>query len=158
MFTRLQSFRKLTQPSRLFASPISHPVDFRNFATKRIFVGNIPYAMGEEKLHEAFSVYGNIHSLHIPLDRETGRPRGFAFVEMDESDATKAINGLNGVLLFGREIRVTESRPREPFRGGAEGMRRSHTGAGGEEAEKDIGNSGFQSTPRRRREGGEDQN
>ncbi|HTK39427.1 MAG TPA: RNA-binding protein [Patescibacteria group bacterium] len=82
-------------------------------ATK-LFVGNLSYNTTEDTLREAFSAHGNVESVAVILDRETQRPRGFAFVEMADADAAKAaVEALNGKDLDGRQIAVSEARERE---------------------------------------------
>ena len=68
-----------------------------------------------------FAAHGEVHSLALPTDRETGRPRGFGFVEMDDADAAQAISALNGTQMGGRALTVNEARPREPRSGGGGG-------------------------------------
>ncbi len=85
-----------------------------------IYVGNLPYRMTEDELREAFAAYGEVTSARVITDRESGRSKGFGFVEMsDNSDAQTAIDELNGKEMQGRPLRVNEARPREnrPFRG-----------------------------------------
>lgn len=79
-----------------------------------IYVGNLSYGMSEEELREAFGAYGDVASVKILTDRETGRSRGFGFVEMpNQSEGEAAISQLNGKELGGRTLRVNEARPRE---------------------------------------------
>ena len=79
-----------------------------------IYVGNLSYGMSEDELREAFSAYGDVASVKILSDRETGRSRGFGFVEMpNQSEGEAAVNQLNGKELGGRTLRVNEARPRE---------------------------------------------
>jgi cold-inducible RNA-binding protein len=86
-----------------------------------IFVGNLPYQTTEDELQSAFSAYGVVERVSIIRDRETGQPRGFAFVEMPNgAEAEKAIAGLNGRDMNGRALNVNEARPRDD-RGGARG-------------------------------------
>lgn len=80
--------------------------------TKTLYVGNLPWATTEEELVAAFSQYAQVVSARIITDRETGRSRGFGFVEVNEEDAENAINALNGTLLGGRPITVNEAQPR----------------------------------------------
>src|SRR5215831_15888084 len=83
-----------------------------------IFVGNLSYQTTQEELHAAFAQYGNVERVNIVTDRETGQPRGFAFVEMTERrDAETAIAQLNGAQINGRAINVNEARPK-PAGGG----------------------------------------
>ena len=80
-----------------------------------IYVGNLSYDMSEEALREAFAEYGDVTSAKILSDRETGRSRGFGFVEMpNQSEGEAAIAQLNGKEVGGRALRVNEARPREP--------------------------------------------
>ena len=80
-----------------------------------IYVGNLSYSAKEEDLDGVFSEYGKVKRITMPTDRETGRPRGFAFVEMeDEADEEKAIEALDGAEWMGRELRVNKAKPREP--------------------------------------------
>ncbi len=82
---------------------------------RRLYVGNIPFAAGEDQLRELFSQVGSIESAHVVTDRATGRPRGFAFVEMvSEEDASKAISELDQAEFQGRRLAVNEARPRAP--------------------------------------------
>ena len=79
-----------------------------------IYVGNLSYGMSEDELREAFAAYGDVTSVKILSDRETGRSRGFGFVEMpNQSEGEAAVNQLNGKELGGRTLRVNEARPRE---------------------------------------------
>jgi RNA recognition motif-containing protein len=80
-----------------------------------IYVGNLSYDMSEEALREAFAEFGDVTSAKILSDRETGRSRGFGFVEMpNQSEGEAAIAQLNGKDVGGRALRVNEARPREP--------------------------------------------
>jgi RNA recognition motif-containing protein len=79
-----------------------------------IYVGNLSYGMSEQELRDAFSAYGDVSSVKILTDRETGRSRGFGFVEMpNQSEGEAAISNLNGKEVSGRALRVNEARPRE---------------------------------------------
>ena len=79
-----------------------------------IYVGNLSYGMSEEELREAFGAFGEVSSVKILMDRETGRSRGFGFVEMpNQNEAEKAIAQLNGKDVGGRALRINEARPRE---------------------------------------------
>jgi len=98
-----------------------------------IFVGNLSYQTTEDDLRAAFSAYGSVERVNIVTDRDTGQPRGFAFVEMTESAAAQAaIAQLNGADLNGRTLNVNEARPK-PTGGGGGGYRaggRSDRGGG----------------------------
>lgn len=85
---------------------------------KRLYVGNITFSTTEEELRDLFSKHGTVESVNVITDRETGRSRGFAFVEMDEGSAEAAIQALNGSDMGGRNIRVNEAHERRPGGGG----------------------------------------
>ena len=90
----------------------------------KIYVGNLPFTATDAEIRSLFSQHGTVESITLPTDRDTGRPRGFAFVEMSQADAARAIQNLNGKDLGGRPLRVNqaEDRPRSGgggFRGGA---------------------------------------
>ncbi|HSC15365.1 MAG TPA: RNA-binding protein [Gammaproteobacteria bacterium] len=82
-----------------------------------IYVGNLSYGMSEDELRDAFGAFGEVSSVKILMDRETGRSRGFGFVEMpNKSEAETAIAQLNGKDVGGRALRINEARPREQQR------------------------------------------
>ena len=96
-----------------------------------IFVGNLSYQTTQDDLYAAFAAYGAVERVNIVTDRDTGQPRGFAFVEMTEKrDAETAISQLNGAELNGRAINVNEARPK-PTGGGGFGGGRGGGGGGG---------------------------
>ncbi len=100
--------------------------------TTKLYVGNLSYDTSEEELQELFSQAGSVTSVALPTDRETGRPRGFGFVEMaTEEEARKAITMFNGQTLRDRQIKVNESRPREEGGGGRSGGGFRSGGGGG---------------------------
>lgn len=80
--------------------------------TKTLYVGNIPWSTTEEELSQAFSNYARVIRCRIITDRETGRSRGFGFVEVDAANAAKALQALNGYELGGRQLVVNEARPK----------------------------------------------
>jgi RNA recognition motif-containing protein len=89
---------------------------------KNIFVGNLSFNTGEEELRQAFEVYGQVDRVSIMTDRDTGRSRGFGFVEMNSNeDGEKAIAALNGSQVGGRTINVNEARPKAERAGGGGG-------------------------------------
>ena len=99
---------------------------------KRIYVGNLPFSTGEDELRTLFEQHGQVSGVNIITDRETGRPRGFAFVEMaDDADAARAIEQLNGAELGGRSLTVNEAKPRESRGGGGGGYGGGGGGGGG---------------------------
>ena len=83
---------------------------------KTLYVGNLPYQTTEAELKELFEEYGEVNSAKIITDRETGRSRGFGFVEISEENAQKAIDSLNGANFGGRNLKVNEARERKPKR------------------------------------------
>ena len=81
----------------------------------KLYLGNLPFAASDDDIKEAFSAYGTIEDLFIPLDRETNRPRGFAFITLADDDlARKAIEEMDGADLMGRNLRVNEAEERRP--------------------------------------------
>ena len=90
---------------------------------QRIYVGNLPFSAEQADVEALFAEHGEVISVALPTDRETGRPRGFGFVEMSKEDATKAIRALDGKDFDGRNLRVNEAEPREErgSRGGGGG-------------------------------------
>ncbi|AKJ32234.1 RNA recognition motif domain-containing protein [Caldimonas brevitalea] len=98
----------------------------------KLYVGNLAYSVRDEDLNEAFSQYGAVTSAKVMMDRDTGRSKGFGFVEMgSDAEAQSAINGMNGQALSGRAIVVNEARPREERPGGFGGPRGGGGGFGG---------------------------
>lgn len=98
----------------------------------RIYVGNLPYTADEESVRALFSQHGTVDAVRLINDRETGRFRGFCFVEMPDADAQNAIARLNGQDMQGRQLRVNEAREREGGGGGGGGGRgRGGYGGGG---------------------------
>jgi RNA recognition motif-containing protein len=97
-----------------------------------IYVGNLSFKATEDEIKQAFSQYGKVARVSIIVDRETNRSRGFAFVEMpDSQEAQAAIDGLNNQELAGRRISCNEARPRENQGGGGGGGGRPYSGGGG---------------------------
>lgn len=97
-----------------------------------IFVGNLSFRATEEEIYAAFAQYGAVERVNIITDRQTGQPRGFAFVEMtNPNEAQAAITNLNGAELHGRNLNVNEARPREAGGGGGYGNGGASRGRGG---------------------------
>jgi len=91
--------------------------------SRKLFVGNLPYSVTSERLQEAFSQFGTVTSSKVIVDRETGRSRGFAFLEMETDDqGAAAMQAMNGSLLDGRSIAVREAVERQPGGGGGGGF------------------------------------
>ncbi|MGA9369084.1 MAG: RNA-binding protein [Steroidobacteraceae bacterium] len=95
----------------------------------KIYVGNLPFSATESEVRELFAQHGTVESVSVITDRDTGRPRGFGFVEMARGDASKAIQNLNGKELGGRALRVNEAQERTG--GGGAGGGRDGGGRGG---------------------------
>ncbi|HSX91296.1 MAG TPA: RNA-binding protein [Hydrogenophaga sp.] len=102
----------------------------------KLYVGNLPYTVRDEDLQQAFSAFGAVNSAKVMMERETGRSKGFGFVEMgSDAEAQSAIQGMNGQSLGGRSLVVNEARPMEPrpprSGGGGFGGGRREGGFGG---------------------------
>jgi RNA recognition motif-containing protein len=95
----------------------------------KIYVGNLPFTATDAEIRTLFSQFGTVESVALPTDRETGRPRGFGFVEMSQADAAKAIQSLNGKDMGGRPLRVNEAQDK-PRTGGGGGGRPGGGGGG----------------------------
>lgn len=80
---------------------------------KTLYVGNLPWSLTEEDLRQAFAAHVSVHSARVIYNRETGRSRGFGFVEVTEADAEKAITAMNGAVVGGRPLLVNEAQPRQ---------------------------------------------
>ena len=86
---------------------------------RKLYVGNLPYSVDQQSLHDMFSQCGTVDSVNVITDRDTGQSKGFAFVEMSsDSEAQKAMQDLNGSNINGRDIKVNEAKPRQPRSGG----------------------------------------
>jgi len=125
----------------------------------KLYLGNLPFSASDEDIREAFSAYGTIEDLFIPLDRETNRPRGFAFITLaDDDQARKAIEEMDGADLQGRNLRVNEAEERRPQQnrgggGGGGGYGGDRRGGGGRDNDRRGGGR-----DRDRRGGGRDNN
>jgi RNA recognition motif-containing protein len=98
----------------------------------KLYVGNLAYSVRDDSLMQAFSSFGSVTSAKVMMDRETGRSKGFGFVEMgSDAEAQAAINGMNGQSLEGRAVVVNEARPREERPGGFGGGGGGRGGYGG---------------------------
>jgi RNA recognition motif-containing protein len=89
----------------------------------KIYVGNLPFSANEQEVRDLFSQHGTVESVSLITDRDTGRPRGFGFVEMSRADASRAIQNLNGKDMGGRPLRVNEAQERSGGGGGRGGPR-----------------------------------
>jgi cold-inducible RNA-binding protein len=99
--------------------------------SKKIYVGNLSYQTTENDLTGLFEQVGEVHSVSIITDRDTGRSKGFGFVEMGDDEAEKAISQFNGTEVNGRALTVNEARPREERSGGRGGFGGSRGASGG---------------------------
>jgi RNA recognition motif. (a.k.a. RRM, RBD, or RNP domain) len=110
------------QSSSLFGRP---------FMGKKLYVGNLPYSMSDSELQQLFSAHGTVQSAQVIMDRDTGRSKGFGFVEMNsDAEAQAAIQALNGNEIQGRSLTVNEARPKTEGGGGG-GGRGGYGGGGG---------------------------
>ena len=102
-----------------------------------IYVGNLSYDVTQDDISSVFAEYGTVKRVNVPTDRETGRLRGFAFVEMEtEAEETAAIEALDGAEWMGRDLKVNKAKPREDNRGGG-----GRSGGGGNRGGGGYGNS-----------------
>jgi RNA recognition motif-containing protein len=109
----------------------------------KIFVGNLSYQTSQDELHQAFSAFGSVEQVSVVTDRDTGQPRGFAFVEMsNRAEAEAAIAALNGSEMNGRALNVNEARPKPAGGGGFGGGRGGFGGGGGGRREGGGGGGG----------------
>lgn len=98
----------------------------------KMYVGNLPFKVSEQELRDLFAQHGEVTSASLVMDRETGRPRGFGFVEMpDKAQAEAAINALNGQQFLGRDLTVNEAKPKTGGGGGGGGGGWGGGGGGG---------------------------
>ena len=110
----------------------------------KLYVGNLSFSTTEGDLSALFSEVGQVQSLRLMTDRDTGQSRGFAFVELsDRSEGEQAISKFNGHMLNGREIKVNEAKPQEDRRGGGGGNRGGYGGGGGNRGGGGGGRGGY---------------
>lgn len=95
--------------------------------SKKLYVGNLPFSTNEDEIRDLFAAYGDVTSVKLIVDRETGRLRGFGFVEMDDAGAAAAIQNLDGKELGGRTLKVNEAQEK-PRSGGGGGGRGGYGG------------------------------
>jgi len=99
---------------------------------KKIYVGNLPFTVSEDELKQLFGQHGTVHSVALIMDRETGRPRGFGFIEVDDNDLATMIQNLDGKDLGGRPLRVNEAQDKPRGGGGGGGYGGGRGGGGGD--------------------------
>jgi cold-inducible RNA-binding protein len=90
----------------------------------KLYVGNLPFSATEEAVKALFSKHGTVEKVSLITDRDTGRPRGFGFVEMSNADASRAMQALNGTDLDGRSLKINEAQDKQRSGGGGGGSRR----------------------------------
>ncbi len=88
---------------------------------KKLYIGNLPFTATEDEIRELFGAHGTVHSVALITDRETGRPRGFGFIEVDDNDISGMIQNLDGKELDGRALKVNEAQDRPRRNGGGGG-------------------------------------
>jgi hypothetical protein len=147
---RVQKERTLVRPAacssagQLFGCLFSGFVVRTCWMAKRIYVGNLPWSYGSSELEELFRQYGDVAAAEVIMDRETGRSRGFGFVQMqNDADMGAAIDGLNGQDCDGRPLVVNEARERSPRGGGGGGGYAGGGGGGGGRGAYGGGRGGY---------------
>ena len=98
---------------------------------KKIYVGNLPFSATEDEIKELFGQHGTVHSVALIMDRETGRPRGFGFIEVDDEALSGMIQNLDGKEMDGRALRVNEAQDKPRGGGGGGGGYGGNRGGGG---------------------------
>jgi RNA recognition motif-containing protein len=120
---------------------------------KNLFVGNMNFQTTESELSELFKAFGQVTRVHVAMDRETGRARGFAFVEMpNDEEAAKAIAGLDGKEVGGRNLKVNEARPKTEGRAPRSGSGSGSGGGGGNRGRSGFSNEDYREASRQPRE------
>jgi hypothetical protein len=118
-----------------------------SFMGNKLYVGNLPYSFRDEDMQQAFSQFGNVSSAKVMMERDTGRSKGFGFVEMgSDAEAQAAIKGMNGQNMGGRDLVVNEARPMEPRpprSGGGGGYGGGGGGGGGYGGGRSGGGGGY---------------
>ncbi len=110
---------------------------------KKVYVGNLSYSMDDQALTDMFSAYGTVESARVVMDRDSGRSKGFAFVEMSsDTEAQTAIEKLNGTEQMGRSLNVSEAKPMAPREGGGGGRGGFGGGGGGRSGGGGFGGGG----------------
>jgi len=120
---------KLREPGGRTYLPVLLSFSREYSAVTKLYVGNLPFTATDEGVRALFSQHGTVEKVSIITDRDTGRPRGFGFVEMSNADASRAMQALNGADFDGRALRVNEAQDRE--RGGGGGGGGNRGGGGG---------------------------
>ena len=105
-------------------SPASFHIICEYLIVTKLYVGNLPFTATEDAVRALFAPHGIVEKISLITDRDTGRPRGFGFVEMSNADAARAMQALNGTDFDGRSLKVNEAQLRDGARGGDRGSRR----------------------------------
>lgn len=109
-------------PRRAFGCASPFPLSRKsNLPVTKLYVGNLPFTATDDSVRALFSKHGTVEKISLVTDRETGRPRGFGFVEMSNADASRAMQALNGTDFEGRTLKVNEAQDRERSGGGNRG-------------------------------------
>jgi RNA recognition motif-containing protein len=123
--TNLSPSQSLTnQEAGLHLSVV--PLFSRVFCMTKLYVGNLPFTATDEAVRSLFATHGTVESVSLITDRDTGRPRGFGFVQMSNADASRAMQALNGTDFNGRALKVSEAQDRERSGGGNRGGARRY--------------------------------
>jgi RNA recognition motif-containing protein len=113
----------IPKASRLAAGPLPFRTDsllsLRDFFMTKLYVGNLPFTATEDAVRNLFAPHGTVEKLALITDRDTGRPRGFGFVEMSAADASRAVQALNGKDFDGRALKINEAQDRPRSGGGS---------------------------------------
>ena len=104
--------------------PASFHISCEYLIVTKLYVGNLPFTATEDAVRALFAPHGSVEKISLISDRDTGRPRGFGFVEMSNADASRAMQALNGTDFDGRSLKVNEAQARDGARGGDRGSRR----------------------------------
>ena len=104
--------------------PASFHISCEYLIVTKLYVGNLPFTATEDAVRALFAPHGSVEKISLITDRDTGRPRGFGFVEMSNADASRAMQALNGTDFDGRSLKVNEAQVRDGARGGDRGSRR----------------------------------
>lgn len=104
--------------------PASFHIFCEYLIVTKLYVGNLPFTATEDAVRALFAPHGTVEKISLITDRDTGRPRGFGFVEMSNADASRAMQALNGTDFDGRPLKINEAQARDAARGGGRGPRR----------------------------------
>jgi len=124
-FGQRRHLRSIANPGRQDCPAASiFPLLVSTYSVTKLYVGNLPFSATEDSVRALFTPHGTVEKLSLITDRDTGRPRGFGFVEMSNADASRAMQALNEKDFDGRKLRINEAQERERSGGGGGGNRR----------------------------------